>query len=312
MRRKSPSFIPRYSRHPQKPDAGLAVWLDKSTGRPRRQTLPGAFNSPESRLAFEELRVQIRTSNGGKPRRREALTIPELLNRYILWAEGYYRFPNGRETSTMAHVRIVARAICGLAPNLAAAEFGPLRLKSAIAQSIRDGCSRVEINRRIGRVKAVFKWGTSEELVPVSVYHGLLTVPGLRAGRSSAPELPAVEPVAQWLIDATLPRLNSVIASMVRFQLLTGARPGEVCDSPAGRCGHGWRGLALPAALPQEQPPRSGTDHCHRPTRAGTVAADRSAGTHGIRVQPRRCGRAGSPPAIGRAEDTTLCVSPAS
>jgi integrase len=55
-------------------------------------------------------------------------------------------------------------------------------------------------------------------------------VEGLRKGRTTAPESEPVKPVADDIVEATLPHLPSVVADMVRFQRLTGCRPGEVCQ----------------------------------------------------------------------------------
>jgi integrase len=49
-------------------------------------------------------------------------------------------------------------------------------------------------------------------------------------GRTSAKESTPVMPVSDELVDATLPYLPAVVADMVRFQRLTGGRPGEVCQ----------------------------------------------------------------------------------
>ena len=49
-------------------------------------------------------------------------------------------------------------------------------------------------------------------------------------GRTAAREPKPVLPVADDLVDATLPCLPAAVADMVRFQRLTGARPGELCQ----------------------------------------------------------------------------------
>ena len=46
------------------------------------------------------------------------------------------------------------------------AAFGPLALKAVREEMIRAGNCRSEINRRVGRIVRMFKWGVSEELVP--------------------------------------------------------------------------------------------------------------------------------------------------
>jgi len=45
---------------------------------------------------------------------------------------------------------------------------------------------RNEINKRIGRIKRMFRWGVENELVPSSVLHALEAIRGLAAGRSEA------------------------------------------------------------------------------------------------------------------------------
>ena len=79
-------------------------------------------------------------------------------------------------------------------------------------------------------VTRCFKWGASEELIPASVYHGLTAVEGLRKGRTAAREPAPVQPVEEALVEATLPHMPAIVADMVRFQRLTGCRPGEVCQ----------------------------------------------------------------------------------
>jgi integrase len=54
-------------------------------------------------------------------------------------------------------------------------------------------------------------------------------VEGLKKGRTSARETEPVKPVEDMVVEATLPHLPPVVADMVRFQRLTGCRPGEVC-----------------------------------------------------------------------------------
>lgn len=58
-------------------------------------------------------------------------------------------------------------------------------------------------------------------------YQALATVVGLRKGRTEAIERPPVPPVADSIIEQTLPHLPPVISDMVRLQRLCGALLGE-------------------------------------------------------------------------------------
>ena len=74
----------------------------------------------------------------------------------------------------------------------------------------------------------MFKWGVANELIPASVHHALLAVGGLRLGRCQARESEPVRPVPVEHVNAVLPHVSPQVAAMVRLQLLTGMRPGEV------------------------------------------------------------------------------------
>lgn len=50
----------------------------------------------------------------------------------------------------------------------------------------------------------------------------------LQRGRTTAKDNDPVESVPADVIESTLPLLTQVQADMVRFQLLTGCRPGEL------------------------------------------------------------------------------------
>jgi integrase len=62
--------------------------------------------------------------------------------------------------------------------------------------------------------------------------------------RTVAREPRRVLPVPDDVVDATLPHVPSIVADMVRFQRLTGCRPGEVCQirpCDVDRSGEVWQ-----------------------------------------------------------------------
>src|SRR5215216_1961961 len=91
------------------------------------------------------------------------------------------------------------------------------------------GWCRNTVNQRIRRVRHVWKWGAEEGLVPASTWHGLCVVRGLQAGRTAARETEGRKPVADAVVDATLPHLPRHVRGLVQFQRLTGCRPAEAC-----------------------------------------------------------------------------------
>jgi integrase len=75
----------------------------------------------------------------------------------------------------------------------------------------------------------MFAWGVSEELVEPHTHAALAVVECVPRGSHGVVEHPPVEPVSDEIVALTLPLLPAVVADMVRIQLLTGSRPGEIC-----------------------------------------------------------------------------------
>ena len=118
-----------------------------------------------------------------------------------------------------------------------------MALKSVRNHMVDAGLARTSINQHVGRIRRMFKWLGSEQLIPASLADALRLVDGLRVGRTSAREPEPVEPVADSTVDAALPELPKVGADTVRLQRLTGARPAEICQlclCALDRSGHVW------------------------------------------------------------------------
>jgi len=80
----------------------------------------------------------------------------------------------------------------------------------------------------MNNIRRVFKWLSRKKNVPVTVYQELTTVEGLRFGQCSAKEGEPVLPVADVVVAATLLHRPEVVADMVRLQVMTGMRSGEL------------------------------------------------------------------------------------
>ena len=91
------------------------------------------------------------------------------------------------------------------------------------------GITRPKVNRRVSKIRHVFKWAVAEELVPVTTWQALLALRGLQAGRCESPEPEPVIPVPDEHVEAVLPHLRGIVRAMVQVQRLTGMLPGEVC-----------------------------------------------------------------------------------
>src|SRR5579872_4364584 len=208
--------IPTYRLHRQSGQA-IVTLTDRHGGR--KDVLLGQYDTPESRTEYARVigeweakgrRLHAATSDGAP-----SLAVNELMEAFLEHAEEHYRREDGTQTGEVREYKAAIRAVRLLYGTLPVAEFSPLKLK-AVRQSMIDAdLSRGVINQRIGRVVRMFKWGVGEELVPESVWRSLTTVRGLEKGRTQARETEPVKPVADAVVDATLPHVLSPIRAMI-------------------------------------------------------------------------------------------------
>jgi integrase len=161
----------------------------------------------------------------GKPEEKAlpvGLTVHEISARFMDWAEG---------RTDPADYRGCAKAtqgLCTLSGMVEAKDFSPGQLRKVQDYFLGKGWVRDQVNKQVRRVVRVFSWAISWDLIPASVLVGLKTVPPVRAGTPGTTEGSPINPVPLDLIKATLPHLTEPFRSMVKIQLLTGCRPGEV------------------------------------------------------------------------------------
>lgn len=228
--------IPSYRKRKDRNQA-LVTLTDAVTKR-RRDYWLGEYGTPESRERYHRLIAEWEANGRRLPHLQEAegtadqgMTVAELIAEYWRWASSYY---NKRYADPLKVVLRLLRRYFGHTP---ASAFGPKKLRMLRETMIhgdptsdppRKPWSRRTINLAVGRIRHLFKWAASHELVPVSVYQSLCTVEPLRRGRSAARETEPVRPVPEELLQATLPHLSRPVRALVELQLLTGARPGEL------------------------------------------------------------------------------------
>jgi integrase len=217
------SSVPTYRLHKQSGQA-VSDFYDPVTGQKRMVSL-GRYNSPESKQEHARIVAEVAAGRPAGP--TAGLSVNELVLAFLRHADGHYRRPDGTSTDELNNVKQTARVVRELYGHTAAAGFGPLALKAVRQRMIEKGWSRKNINLHVGRVRRVFKFGVENELIPANVLEALKAVPGLQRGRTTAKETAPILPVADGVVDATLPHVSRHVAGLIRFQRLTGCRPGE-------------------------------------------------------------------------------------
>jgi integrase len=240
-------LIPTYRKHSS---GRAAVSIYRANGIRTEVLLPGDFGSEQSKQEYERLLCQLR-ANGGHMSvhvAKKDITIAELVLKFMEYANTYYVDPITKvATNEVIACRAALRPLCRLYADTPAVEFGPLALHSLrdamisgvwlteqeVIQRRRNrrpiGLARTTCNRNVGRIKFLFKWASSVELIPASIYHALATVTGMRRGRTVARETKTITPISTAAIDDTLPYLPPVVRDMGKLLLLTGMRCGEIC-----------------------------------------------------------------------------------
>ena len=221
MPRIANASVPKYRKH--RPTGQAVVTIGGA------DHYLGPHGTKTSRIEYDRLIAEW-MANGRQPTvtSEAGMTVAELMRRYRQHVIVHY-VKNGRSTSEQHDIAVAMRFVRLLYAQVPVAEFGPPALKAVRQKMIEDGYCRKTINQSVHRIRRMFRWGTESELIRPSVLQALEAVTALAKGKFKAHETEPVGPVADEVVEATLPHLPAVIADMVQFQRLTGCRPQEVC-----------------------------------------------------------------------------------
>ncbi len=196
------------------------------------RTYLGRADKPDAKARYDRLVAEWLAAGRRAPIRdadRNDLRVVELADRYKTHARDYHREPDGTpREAEIRHLQSALAPLLELYETSRVSDFGPLKLKVIRERMVQRGWCRRRVNEMTRRLKRMFRWGVGEELVPPNVLYALDAVEGLRAGKTAAPDHPPVQPVADEMIDGTLPHLTPTLRAMVEILRLTGMRPGEL------------------------------------------------------------------------------------
>lgn len=215
--------IPSYRRH--------------SSGQARvtingKDHLLGEYGSPASKELYGRMIAEY-SASGHSPtfgKIPDSLTIRDLLVAFCIHLRTYY----AESPTERANFKLAIRPINELYGSLLASEFGPTQFKAVRSQWNDGSHSRQYVNKMMGRTKRILKWAVGEGILPAENLTAVQCIDPLKKGRSEAPEAPPVVPVAQEIVEATLPFLTPVLRDMVTLQQIAGCRPGEICKITPG------------------------------------------------------------------------------
>lgn len=248
-RADAPRRCPELKEHAAK-GAAYVRWHD---GDREQWRYFGPWGSDEARAGYR--RFALEWAGGGPPGRSpagETVLLGDVAAAWIAHCERTY-VKRGRITSEVHCNRAALLPLSRLYGAEAAADFDARKLRAVREAMVEGGWVRKTVNDHVARIVRAFGWAVTEKLVPLAVHQELLLVEPLSAGRrDDLAEGEPVDPVPHADVLAVLAgahlhpkrKRRAVLAAMVRLQLLTGMRPGELCGLRADqidRAREPWR-----------------------------------------------------------------------
>jgi len=262
MGRNRHGTLPKITVHPRSGHArvrynGQEIWLGKHGSEEAQQKydhliqeivsgrLTAAPSSTDtSGKAVKASTTETHKVDALKPAvhaRPAVLTVAKMCSQFFIYAQKEYCRPDGTTTSTLGDIKTAIRALRRY-DDMSAASFGPVLLEELMhslasekVKCVKNGGKvdyrpRKTINRTIKNIRMMFGWAVTRELIPPEKYVAMKAMKLLKAYRTNARELKKIQHVPDSVIEQTLPHLPKVVSDMVRFQRLTGVRPGELCS----------------------------------------------------------------------------------
>ncbi len=203
----------------------------------------GRNDDPQAEQKYHQAIAEWLAAGKQLPLDPNVITVKEVISRFWTHARDYYRTLTDGRVKELEQFRLAVRPLKELYGETRAADFGPRALKAVRQKMIDHGWCRPYINKQINRIRLIFKWAVSDELIPGVVLHALQAVPGLRKGRGQAPEPDAVKPVPIEQVNAIEPFISRQAWAIIQLQLFTAARAGEICQMrpcDVDRSGEAW------------------------------------------------------------------------
>jgi integrase len=211
MSKKKTRQIPAYQKHP----SGQARVRIRG-----KDYYLGKHGTPESHQRYDELIEELVI---GQIDQVSAKSLTSILAAW--WPECKRRYTKGKgKLGGAINWRPTIRLLREKYGDLPADKLTAKMLRNLIeGEAAKKNWSLTYAKDTLARVKLIFRWAVEEDLLDVTAYQRVALCK-IRNGRETEP----IEPVADELVDRTLPHLSPKLADMVRLQRLTGMRPGEL------------------------------------------------------------------------------------
>jgi integrase len=154
-------------------------------------------------------------------------TVADVVGAYARYADS--RYADKRERH---RISIALKAVVQMHGTMPASSFkakAARDVRSALITSGRKVRSRRYVNALMRSVQRAWRWMAAEELVPAESAASVCLVRAMGPGEGGR-EKAAIAPPQPGVVAPTLLECPPNVAAMLQVQLLTGARPGEICQ----------------------------------------------------------------------------------
>ena len=235
MAKRRTKPVPAYRLHKRSGQA--VITLTDANTRRRRDVYLGEFDSPESRLrsaevlaAWERAGRVLDGADAPPSKPPAADTVTALVVEYWRYQKEAKGGQDGNLSDRLKSIHATLKLLRSHYGATSAAKFGPLALQRLRVEMVGKKWVRSTVNDRVRIVQAAFKWAVSQEMVCPEVHTALSCVVPLKRGELGVREGRKVRPVDESHVEATLPHVSAPVAAIIRVQLLTAARGGELFD----------------------------------------------------------------------------------
>ena len=219
-----PKLICRSSRLCYLPSRGMAVVYIHG----RRIFLgpwPEHPKPPSSEVQAKYKAALVVANLSDKPQPIAQSTMAVLVDKITDWAADYYQTAP-KDLWAIAQAAQLLLAVTGKVMRVE--DLGPSHIVACRDALVASGRTRQGINKSLGIIRRILRRACELGLLPPAVLTGCLVVPGLRPGRTAAPEALRREGVPDDVLEATEKHLSPQMKAMVRVQRITGMRPNEL------------------------------------------------------------------------------------
>tara|TARA_Y100001933_G_scaffold262971_1_gene322723 strand:+ start:68447 stop:69583 length:1137 start_codon:yes stop_codon:yes gene_type:complete len=163
------------------------------------------------------------------------LAVHDLCREYLVFAAGYYRDEDGKQTTEVRNIHYTLTFYNNLYGEEPLHSLGPIQLRDFQVEMIKQDKARTLINKMCEHIRRMVRWAVSEELLDSRVLYAIESVTAIKKGRSPKKGTPPARE-SEKVVAAPLLAINKAkqflphtVCAMIDLQMLTAMRPQDVC-----------------------------------------------------------------------------------